>query len=185
LLVPFAALVAGSASEIITLLFGPAFAAAAPVLPWLIGGAVALVFVSVTIAMLTAAGMPWMTIVVATPVPVLALPAYVAVIPRAGPTGVAMVTSLCAFLGAVAGGLAVSRVCRITAPRGTVIRTVFVSVCAYAAAVLWTASGWLILFKLPVIGLAILVALGALGEFSGDEIATMLRSLRRRRTVPA
>ena len=61
LLVPFAGFVAGSASEIVSLVFGPAFAPAWPLLSMLIFAAVALVQVSVATAILTAEGRPGLT----------------------------------------------------------------------------------------------------------------------------
>ena len=57
-LLPFGALVAGSASEIVTWVFGSSFEPAAPILAILILGAIAFVMVSVVTVIATASGFP-------------------------------------------------------------------------------------------------------------------------------
>jgi O-antigen/teichoic acid export membrane protein len=179
LLVPFAALVAGSAVEIVTLVFGPAFDPAASLLSWLIFAAVALVQVSIATAILTAAGRPNMTLALTVPLPLLALSGYLVLIPRSGPAGAALVTAVCAALAALAAVFVVHRVCRVLPSMGTVVRTSLLCVGAYAVAALWATPGFLLLVKLPVISVAILLAFGFLGEFSTVEL-TAARALLRR-----
>ena len=184
LLIPLAAVVAGSASEIVALVFGAAFRSAGPLLAWLLLGAVALVFVSVGTAVLTAAGRPRLTLAMTVPLPLLAMVGYLVLIPRQGPVGAAAVTSLCAVLGAAVSVIAVYRVCGTAPPRATTARAALVALGAYAAAALWVTPGWLLVLKLPVLGLAVILALAMLGEFTGMELA-MARSVIRRDTAAA
>ena len=170
LLAPFAGLVAGSASEIVRLVFGPAFDAAAPLLSWLIFAALALVLVSVGTAILTAAGRPGLTLALTGPIPLLALSGYVILIPQLGPPGAALVTTLCATAVALGTVLAVRLVCQASPPIGSVFRSTVLGVAAYALGTMWATPGFLLLVKLPLMSLAILLAFGLLGEFSKAEL---------------
>ena len=179
LLVPFAGLVAGSAVEIVTLVFGPAFSAAAPLLSWLIFAAVALVQISIAMAILTAADRPGVTLAMTVPLPLLALSGYLVLIPQRGPAGAALVTAACAGLAALAAVFALHRVCRVLPSMGTVVRASLLCVGAYAIAALWATPGFLLLVKLPIIGIAILLGFRLFGEFSMVEL-TAARALLRR-----
>jgi O-antigen/teichoic acid export membrane protein len=184
LVVPFGALVAGASAELVSLVFGPAFAPAAPLLSLLIVGATGLVFVSVSVAMLTAAGQPARTLAFTVPVPLLAVAGYLVAIPRHGATGAALVTAICAGLAALAGLLIVGRVCGVFPPGSTLLRSAAVSLGGFALAVLWPAPGWLVVVQLTALAAAVPAALLALGEFSGAELAAA-RSLVRRQARAA
>ncbi|AFY96579.1 lipopolysaccharide biosynthesis protein [Chamaesiphon minutus] len=67
LMLPFAGMNAGAAPEIVQFIFGKPFLPAAPVLAVLIFGAIALAMISVTTAILTAAGKPNWTLMLAAP----------------------------------------------------------------------------------------------------------------------
>jgi O-antigen/teichoic acid export membrane protein len=181
LLLPFAGLVAGSAVEFVTLVFGSAFRGSASLLSLLIFAAVALVFVSVATAILTAAGRPGLTLGLTGPLPLVALGGYLVFIPREGPLGAAFVTCLCAALSALAAMLAVHRVSHPLPVMGTAFRCGLVCVAAFTLAALWLTPGWLVLVKLSAISVAIPIALRLLGEFSALELAAM-HGLRRRWT---
>ncbi|MGH7231577.1 MAG: lipopolysaccharide biosynthesis protein, partial [Nitrospiraceae bacterium] len=183
-LLPLAAMIAGAAPDIVGLLFGPRFAPAAPLLAMLIVGSVALVIVSVSTAILTAAGEPGRTLALTGPLLPAALVGHVLVIPRFGPAGAAFVTTLCAGVCAVAAVLAVYRLWAILPPAGTLARTALVSALAYALAAAWATPGFLLLVKLPIIGVAAVFAYLLLGECSAEEIA-VARSLVGLRTGPA
>ena len=175
-LLPFAGLAAGAASEVVSAIFGPDFLPAAPLLAVLIFGALALVMIAVTTAILTAAGKPGWTFVLTGPLLPLALAGHLVMIPRLGMIGASLVTTLLAGLGAVATVLAVHRCWRIFPPWETLMRSLLISGGAYVLAVLWPAPGMLLVFKLPVIGLLISLSFLLLGEFSAAEIA-LARSL--------
>jgi O-antigen/teichoic acid export membrane protein len=184
LLIPFAGLGAGAAPEIVGLVFGPAFAPAAPLIPPLLFAAVALVMVAVTTAILIAAGRPGVTVACTAPLPVLAAIGYLLFIPRYGSQGAALVTLVGAMLAALALVAMVYRECRILPPAGTMVRSGVVCAGAYAAAVLWPASGALALPELGTIAAGIVLALLVAGEFTSEELATV-RSWRRPGTPQA
>jgi O-antigen/teichoic acid export membrane protein len=181
-LLPFAGMTAGAAPEIVGLIFGPAFLPAAPLLALLIFAGVARVMISVTTAILTAAGKPGWTFALIGPLLPLATAGYLLLIPRWDAIGAALVTSLFAGWGALATVLAVYRIWRILPPAATLLRSTLLCVLAYTLAILWPTPGLLLLLKLPVIGLIVGLWFLLLGEFSAGEIA-MLRSMFRWRTT--
>lgn len=183
-LLPIAALVSGAASEIVTLFFGRAFEAAAPLFSLLIWGAVAFVMISVLITIVTAARPPRLTLILSTPLVLLALVGYWLIIPPFGALGAAFVTALCSWLGAVTTVLVVYRLWKIFPPVGTLWRSIIISVGAYLLAVMWPTTGLLLLIKLAFIGTMILLAYVLMREFSTDEIA-QARLFISRRTAPA
>jgi O-antigen/teichoic acid export membrane protein len=181
-LLPFAGMTAGAAPEIVGLIFGPAFLPAAPLLALLIFAGVARVMISVTTAILTAAGKPGWTFALIGPLLPLTTAGYLLLIPRWDAIGAALVTSLFAGLGALAAVLAVYRIWRILPPAATLLRSTLLCGLAYTLAILWPTPGLLLLLKLPVIGLIVGLWFLLLGEFSAGEIA-MVRSMFRWRTT--
>lgn len=182
-LLPFAGMTAGAAPEIVALIFGQIFLPAAPLLAFLIFGALALVMISVATAILTAAGKPGWTFALTGPLVPLAIAGHLLLIPRFGALGAALVTTIFAGLSALAAVLAVYRIWQILPPSATMLRSVLVCGLAYAMAALWPAFGFLLLLKLLVIGLVIPFAFFLLGEFSASEIA-LGRSMLRWRMAP-
>jgi hypothetical protein len=92
-------------------------------------------------------------------------------IPRFGPLGAAAVTTSLSGLGALVGFLAVHRLWGLLPPAATLLRSVSLSVPAYAAAVAWPTPGPALFVKLPALGLMVLLGFLILGEFSSAEIA--------------
>ncbi|MFL5495216.1 MAG: lipopolysaccharide biosynthesis protein [Gemmatimonadales bacterium] len=170
LLFPFAGLAAGSATGVVPLVFGQAFGPAAPLLAPLFFAAVALVLVSVTTAILLAAGHPGLTLGFTGPLPLVAAMGYAALIPRAGPQGAALVTLAGAAITAVALVLAVHRTCGIRPPTATLVRTGVLCAAAYTAAVRWPAAGAPVVIKLTVIGTGIVIAFLLTGELTAAEL---------------
>ena len=175
-LLPFAALVSGSAPEIVRLLFGPQFLSAASPLALLIFGGVALLMISVASAILTGAGKPGWTAALAGLLVPMALAACFLFIPAWGPLGAALATTLTAATGALASMLAVKSLVAIVPSAATLLRSVLLSFLAYAAATAWSAPGLLLLLKLPALSVLICLAYFVLGEFSAAEMGR-LRSL--------
>jgi O-antigen/teichoic acid export membrane protein len=171
LVFPVAGLIAGSASEIIDLVFGPRFAPAAGLLAPLVFGSSAMLMISVASVILTAGDRPVWALVLSAPLVPLALLGHLAAIPALGPLGAALVTLAASVLGAVAQVLAVHHFWDIRPPAATACRGSLACAAAAALAVLWPAPGVLLLLKLPVIGLTVLLILLVLGEFSSSEIA--------------
>jgi O-antigen/teichoic acid export membrane protein len=176
---PLAAMGAASAGEIVTLAFGPQFAPAAPLMSRLLVAVVAMMVVSVCVVVLTAHGRPRLSLALTGPLLPLAVAGHVLLIPRLGPPGAALVTSLTAAAGAVACLLAVQRVAPAPLPVATVLRSLALSSLAYALARLWPAPGWLVLLKLPALALGVGLGFALLGEFNAAERALAWNYVRR------
>lgn len=182
-LFPFAGMTAGAAPEVVSAIFGPAFLPAAPLLAVLIFGALALVMISVTTAILIAAGKPGWTFAITGPMVPLALIGHLLLVPWLGAIGASLVTTVIASLGALAATAAVYRLWRIVPPLGTVGRSVMLCGAAFALATLWPAPGALLLIKLPALTIFVGLAFLVLEEFNAREIA-LIRSLVDWRTTP-
>jgi O-antigen/teichoic acid export membrane protein len=179
LLLPLSGIVAGAAPEIVRLVFGEPFDQAGVLLSWLTFAAVALVFVSITTAILTARGHLNLTLALTAPLPVIALIGYVVLIPETGVVAAAMVTCAVSTLSAVAGMVAVHRVCSGLPGPASVVRCGLVCLLSYAAAVSWPAPGWIVIVKLTTLTLLSTAALRLLGEFSAHELDALRGLIRR------
>ena len=175
LLLPLGGMVAGAAPEIVTLIFGEPFAAAAPLLGPLMFAALALVMVSVMACIMTAEGSPALTFHVAWPLLLSAAAGHLLLIPRFGAAAAALVTAVVACAGALASVWIVRRCWRISLPIGTLWRSVFTSASAYALTILVPAPGLLLIPKLLGASAFIAAAFLVLGEFGADEIGAALR----------
>jgi len=182
-LLPFAGMTAGAAPEIVSFIFGAEFLPASLLLALLIFGALALAMISVTMAILTAAGKPTWTFALTGPLLPLAVAGHLLFIPWLGAMGASLVTTVVASFGALAAVLTVYRIWRILPPAGTLGRSTLVCGLAYLLAALWPTPGILLLLKLPVIAIIIGMAFLMLGECSTSEI-TLARTLLRWRTLP-
>jgi hypothetical protein len=144
---------------------GAKFLPAAPLVGVLTLDAVILLMISVTIAILAAAGRPAWVLAGTAPLLPLALGGYVLVIPRFGPLGAAVVATSGAGLGALVTILAVYRAWRIIPPLGTLVRSALICGGAYALASRWPAPGLALVLKLIVITLLAPLGFLLLGEF--------------------
>ena len=183
-LLPFGALVAGSAPEIVTGVFGSSFEPAAPILAILILGTIPFVMISVAAVIATASGVPRFALYLSMFLLLLGTLANYELIPSFGASGAAVATTLSQVIGAVASVCVVYRLWSILPPMGTFWRSVVVSVFGYTAAVMWPAMGILLLVKLACIGTAIILAYLVLRELSAEEIAHV-RALLKWKTLPA
>jgi O-antigen/teichoic acid export membrane protein len=182
-LLPFVGVIIGSAPEIVDLVFGPAFSTAAPLLACLSLGALAQVMISVAAVILVASGKSHWAFAMVSPLVPLAIVGHAVLIPRLGPFGASLVTTVSAGAAALAAMTVVYRVWQIRPSLGTVGRSLLLFGMAYAVAVSWPAPGIFLFVKLTVIAVVIFAAFLLLGEFSADERA-MLRSVVRRQKVP-
>jgi O-antigen/teichoic acid export membrane protein len=180
MLLPFAAMTAGAAHEIVRFIFGPEFQDTASLLAILIFGSLALVMISVTTAILTAAGKPGWTFALTGPMLLVALIAHFAFIPLFGPIGAVIVTSIVAGVGALATCVAVYRLWRILPPLGTLARTLLVSGVIYAFAMMWPTPGTLVALKIVVTSALIPLLFILLGELSAGERSMIVSMIRRR-----
>ena len=165
LLLPVAAIVAASARDIVALVFGTQYFASTAVFQWLIFAGVASVAISIVVAVLTGGSRPFWTLYAVAPLPVIAIIAHTWAIPRFGPVGAAMVTTLCGCGGAMFGVVAVYRLWQVTPPATTALRSVILAAAGALAASSWPSPGVLVIVKLAVLGLGVLVLLLVSGEF--------------------
>jgi O-antigen/teichoic acid export membrane protein len=165
LLLPVAAIIAGAAPEIVGLIFGREFDAAAALLRSLIFGSLALLLIAVTASVLAAAGRERWTLHVAWPVLACAAVGHALVIPQWGACGAAFVTALTAFAGALASVLLVWRAWRVAPPARTLVSSAAVAACVYALTAYVPAPGPLLALKLACACLFAAVALALSGEF--------------------
>ncbi len=172
-LLPFAFMTAGMSTEIVALVFGEAFATSAPLLALLIFSQVALVMISVAAAIVIALDRPGLTMLVAGPMPLLALAGHALLIPRMGAIGAASVSTGVACVGALAATIVAYRLWRVVPPLATVIRTVVLSGAAYAVASAWPAQAQGVIIKLLVVMAVIVAGSFLLGEFGVRERALM------------
>lgn len=170
LLAPIAGMAAGSAEEIIGLVFGPAFLSAAPLLGPLLFAALALAMVAMATAILIAAGRPGLTLALTGPLPLLAGIGYLVFIPMAGAPGAAWVTLAAAMSAALGTVLAAHRVCQVRLPMAAALRSGVACAAAYAAAATWPAQGLMLVLELTAIGGAIVLAYWIWGELAPAEI---------------
>ena len=175
---PFTAIVSGASGEVVEMLFGTAFAEAAPLVAVLIVGAAALVLVAIASALLVALGRPWPAVVLTAPLLPLALLGHVLVVPRLGALGAALVTTTTALLAASLCVLVVCLVWPLSPPVGAIVKSAVVSTATYAAAAAWPTPGPMLIVKALVLSLGVAVAAGAMREFTSRDLA-WIRAARR------
>lgn len=171
LILPLGAIAAGAAPEIVRLIFGNQFLAAAPLLGLLIFGALAQVMTSIASVILVAADRPNWTAILTLPLLPIIWVAHLIVIPRWGAIGAASVTTGVISLSAIATFIAVYCVWRIFPPFGTVCRSIFICVGIYFLSAHWSGTGLWLFLHLSAIALLIPVCYLCLGEFTSKEIA--------------
>jgi len=175
LLAPFAGMCAGASLEIIVFFFGHSFQSAAPLLPPLMFGAVAMLMTSIAATILTAAGKPGWTFALTCPIVPLAVIGNMAMIPRMGPLGASLVTFFLSCLAAMATILGVYKLWRILPPFGSFCRSTLATAVTWVVAFSWASEGIWLIVKLACITCLIPLLLMSLGEFKTHEIA-MIRS---------
>jgi O-antigen/teichoic acid export membrane protein len=178
-LLPFAALGAGTAPALITLIFGDAYLPAAPLLTWVSFSIVALVIISVTTVIFAAVGRPGSAFAFNGPLLLLALAGYLVLVPRVGAVGAAATTTVTTWAVAVATMVGVYLWCQVSPGRGTVARIMVTSAIAYALARAWHApGGWVIPQLLALCGVVLLL-LFVLGELTAQDIGFALSLLKQ------
>ena len=182
-LLPFIAIVAGAAPEIVAFFFGAQFSPAAPILAVLVLGVWGRATIAISTTILTAAGKPGWAAALAVPLVPLAMVGHWWLIPVLGPVGAALVTATLSLLACVGGLGAVYNLWAVLPPKATLLRSLALSIPAYSVAAMWPAAGLSLLVKIPTIALAVLLGSVCLGEFSSEEIA-LARSLLVSRMLP-
>ncbi len=183
-LLPFAAMTAGAADEIVVAIFGRAYLAGGHLLVLLIFSALAWLMISVGTAILTACGKPhWPVLLIAPALPV-AFVGHLLLIPRLGPLGASMVTTFISVTGALATLWAVFSLWRILPSATTIFRSLLICGLAFLIAQWWPATHLILLIKIPTIMFSIVVFFLISGELSVDELA-FARSLVTLGKTPA
>ena len=177
-MLPFAGLLAGAAHEIAVFVFGAAFAPAGSILAVLIFGKVAVVVISVAVAIMIAAERPGLTVALAAPILVLAVIGHVTFIPRFGMIGAAWVTSGLEIAGALVASAMVYRVWNIRPSLATIARGLALTAAAYFLATLWPSNDAWLIVKAGLIALAIPVGYLLLGELGPREVEWARAALR-------
>jgi O-antigen/teichoic acid export membrane protein len=172
-LLPLAAIVAGSASDVVRAVFGTAFAGAGPILAVLIVGAVGNVMLGVALTLLTAVGRPSRTLVYSVPLVPVALCAHLLVIPRWGAAGATVVTAAVSWLAAVSALVELRVTCGIAPSASTCLRSVVVALAAGALSTVWHTSGVFVFAEMGVVGALALLAFWAAREFRPSELAAV------------
>lgn len=170
-LVPLAAIVAGSAAEIVLVVFGPSFAAAGPLLAILFAAAAALAVIAVAVAIITAANAQRAVSVLGVGIVVGAIAGHLLSIPRYGAIGAASVTLGVGAAGALVALAVAHRVWNVHV-YATIARAAFIAVPVYATA-MWIETDEVIglTLKLALLSSATLAGFVALGELDADERA--------------
>jgi O-antigen/teichoic acid export membrane protein len=182
-MLPFAAIVAGTSSEVVGVIFGPDYAPAGPLLALLFAAAVAIAVMSVAVAILTAANHARLVSVLGVSVVGAAIAGHFAFIPRFGALGAASVTAVTGGLGAMLMIVLVQRVWGVHA-HTTTLRAMLIAVPAYwAAAVVETPGVLALSAKLALLSIAVVAAFAGLGEFDRSERAAIRSALQERWTA--
>jgi O-antigen/teichoic acid export membrane protein len=184
-LVPFAAVIAGTADELVRVVFGPSFAGSGVLLALLFTGGVALVVMSVSVSVATAMDAQRVVSVLGVGVLAGALAGHLVLIPRFGAVGAAVVTAGASVAGGLASILLVQRSWHVNAS-ATLIRGALIAGPAYwLATVLPTSGGLALVAKLAVLSALVVAAFVAMGALDADERRRMRMAWPRRRLVRA
>jgi putative peptidoglycan lipid II flippase len=176
LLVPYAAVAASAAGPIMTFIYGPSFAPAAPALSVLAFAGASWLVVAVAMSVLVAAGRASMTVWMGALPLVLSGVAYLTFVPAFGAPGAYAVSATSAAAAAVLSLAAVSRTIGAAPSALTVGRSALVALAAAACFAAARARGLGELTVVAAICLLIPVGFVLLGEFDARDLAA-LRSL--------
>ena len=183
-LVPMAAVVAGTADELVRTVFGPSFVGSGVLLALLFAAGVALVVMSVSVSVVTATDAHGVVSVLGVGVLVGAIGGHLVLVPRYGAVGAAIVTACASVAGGLASMLLVQRSWQVSA-YPTLIRGGLIAGPLYWLATLLPAAGGVSLVaKLAGLGALVVAAFVVTGELDADE-RRRVRSLLARGAASA
>ena len=180
-LTPFAALGAGAAQPLVSLLFGPAYDAAAPVLAWIAFSIVADILISVTAGALAAIGHPGAALAFSGPALVLSLAGFVWLVPRHGAAAAAAVSTVLGWTASLGAMLAIRHWSGAGPSRATLLRVGLISAIGFAAARLWQVPGPWVVGQLLALCAVVTALLFLTGEATRKDIQFALSLVRRPR----
>lgn len=185
LMLPLTLLVAGAAPQLIALLFGPAYAAAAPVFALLVVAAAGTLLIALAVGVLVAAGRLRWTVVLTAPLLLVAGIAHLALIPRMGAVGAAAVTTGTAVVGAAAACAAVWLLLGTVIPLATLLRGGLLGGAAGWVASSWHVTGFAMLAALAALTVILAAAMCLTGELRVEERTRLKRWTRALLRPPA
>ena len=184
-LIPLAALIAGTADELVRVVFGPSFAGSGLLLALLFAAGVALVVMSVSVSVVTAMDAQRLVSVLGVGVLGGALVGHLVMIPRFGAVGAATVTACLSAAGGLASVILVQRLWHVNA-YATLIRAVLIAGPVYWLATLLPTSGAAALVaKLAVLSALVVAAFVAMGELDAGERRRVRAAWPWRRVIRA
>lgn len=178
-MLPFVALFAGAAPELVTLVFGKSFLPAAPLLTWLSFGVFANFVLSFSAVTLAAIDRPGAIAVFTLPMLLASTAGSLLLVPWIGAIGAATTTMVTQW-GAMAASLwLLRRRSGIVLSPTILVRIVPISVAAYISASIWQTPSWWVVPQLLALGTVALALLFATRLLTRDDLA-FLRSFIRR-----
>ena len=177
--IPCAALLAGSAESVVTLVYGAALAPAAPLFAILIFSSAGLVSVNIALAAIIATGDPRRTLWPVLPVVLPALVAYLVLIPEHGLPAAATVTTAAALLAALLCGSVMLYHWRLSVPVLTVLRSGALALGLFAVSGAWVTPGPWALAKVLLLFAALPLGFVMLGELSRRDREDLHALVRR------
>jgi len=180
-LLPFVAVASTAAPDLAVLVYGPAFLQAGPAAGILFFASAALFIVSITSAIVTALGRPYLALILAAPLAPAALGAHLIVVPRFGPAGAAAVTAVLAWTAAAAGVLVAARRAHVRLPLNTWLRVIGVTIAAYILSHAWRTPTVGVLVELPVMAGFVLACLRGARVITAADVALAWSTITRRR----
>lgn len=177
-MVPLTLLTAGAAPELIALLFGPAYAAAAPLFALLLVGAAGTLLIALAGGVLVAAGQLRWTVFLTAPLLLLAGIAHLVLIPKMGATGAATVTAGTAIIGAAAACAVAWYLLGAGIPLATLLRGILLGSAAGWVASRWHVTGYAVLAALAALAAILAAAICLTGELRAEERARLKRWTR-------
>lgn len=180
-LLPFAGLAAGSASEVICLVYGNSYRPASALFALLIFAAVGYAVIAVAAQTVTARGLPRLVLASSVPMVAVSLAAYLILTPRFGALGTAAGRTSATALGAVMLVGVMTRTCEVRLSLATVGRIGLTTAIAYAVSSVWQTSGGMAVLELMLLSAAVVGLLFLLGELTQKDLRFALSLLRTRR----
>ena len=168
-LLPFAALIAGSAGEIVAFVLGKEFNGSAPLLRLLIFAAVFQTSFSITSVMLMAAKKGQQIAKLAITILILSISAYSIFVPQFGSIAAAWTITLTTLIAAISSIFLIHKYWKILTPSATLARAMLLSILVGIMSTIWTANGVWSIVEFVVLSIFILGGFVLMGELSESE----------------
>lgn len=155
LLLPLGGMLPAMSADLVMALYGKDFLPAAPLFDVMIFASLAMFFLAVTTSIMVSAGRPGWTFRLMGPLVLAQLGGDLILIPRLGAMGAALVTTVCATVGALISLGLVRRLWSILPPLPTAFRAVALGIASYFAALAWPTHNALVFLKFFALSAAV------------------------------